>query len=99
MDLSSTNPPYKERAADPDTAPAKQARALLLFFNSKAALTATTSAENAEEEDAKPAEIGKLHSLSMYAKSLLFPAKKSIQLDTLGNISVSERPFTDNLSC
>ncbi len=84
---SSTKPPKRDRAADPDAAPANLASDNSSLSIPAASLAATTSAANADAEEASPAAIGKLHSLVTIARGRSLPATRSRHSLTRGNIS------------
>jgi hypothetical protein len=58
-----------------------------------AAFAATTNAENEEEEDASPAEIGKLHSLIILANFRFLPITRSKHWLTRNKLGSSITPF------
>src|SRR5690606_14636001 len=78
--------------------PPSRASASVSPLSPAASAVAITSAANAEDEDARPAAIGKLLSLSTMAFGRERPSNRSRQADTRSSIVPPGTPLTERLS-
>src|SRR5210317_2633605 len=84
--LSSTKPPSKDRAAEPEALPARLASSGVDIDRPAASAAATVSAANDDAEEARPAAIGKLQVLTICARGRSCPATLSRHADRRGSI-------------
>jgi len=96
--LSSANPPYNDRAAEPDACPASRANSSVSYDRSAAPAAATVVAANADAEEASPAAIGKLLWLVIFARKRCAPMTLSRQRLIRGSNGGLSSPFTNNSS-
>jgi len=91
---NSTNPPYSERAAEPEARPARSASSAVVRVIPAAADAATTNAANDDADDARPAASGKLLPLDTAARGRSAPRTVSRHAATRGNRSGLSSPLT-----
>ena len=95
---SSTKPPSRDRAAEPEACPARLASRAVSRFASIAAAAATVNAANEDADEASPAAIGKLQVLVIRACGRSLPATRSRHADRRGSLPASGAPLTRSSS-